>query len=107
MFEKSLGIKCSLSVPKEDQNYNCGPYSLQFISYILISLFLKRDVNKAFARVTGSKINQAAGYGLEIPCVYKFYEHKPYIGKLRTRPMELTGGLTEIIRKLITRHEFH
>ena len=49
---------------------------------IYLLLFLKRDVNKAFARVTGSKINRD---GLEIPwaCVYEFYGPKPYIDKLR------------------------
>ena len=30
----------------------------------VISLFLRRDVNKAFARVTGGKVNRRAGYGL-------------------------------------------
>ena len=37
----------------------------------IISLFLRRDVNKAFARVNGGKVNRGAGYGLEIQCVYK------------------------------------
>ena len=45
----------------------------------IISLFLRRDVNKAFARVTGGKENQRAGYGLEILCVYQFYGPKPYM----------------------------
>ena len=39
----------------------------------IISLFLLGDVNKAFARVTGGKVNRGAGYGLEIQCVYQFY----------------------------------
>ena len=30
--------------------------------------FLRRDVNNAFAEVTGQKVNRGAGYGLEIPC---------------------------------------
>ena len=47
------------------------------------SLFLRRDVNKAFARVTGGKVNRGVGYGLEIQCVYQFYGPKPYIDKLR------------------------
>ena len=48
------------------------PYNLAPI----ISLFLKRDVNKA---LVGEKVNRlslrGAGYGLEIPCEYarKFY----------------------------------
>ena len=50
---------------------------------LVISLFLRRDVNKAFARVTGGKVNRGAGYGLQIQCVYQFYEPKPYIDKIR------------------------
>ena len=34
-------------------------------------------------RVTGGKVNRGAEYGLEIPCVYQFYEPKPNIDKLR------------------------
>ena len=32
----------------------------------IISLFLKRDVNKAFARVTGGKVNRGAVRPLQI-----------------------------------------
>ena len=35
--------------------------------------FLRRDVNKAFAEVTGHKVNRGAGYGLEILCIYRLY----------------------------------
>ena len=41
--------------------------------------FLARDVNKAFAEVTGEKVNMGAGYGLEIPCVYCGYGPKTYV----------------------------
>ena len=27
--------------------------------------------NKAFAEITGAKVNSGAGYGLEVPCVYR------------------------------------
>ena len=40
-------------------------------------------MNKAFARVTGGKVNRGAGYGLEIQCVYQFYGPKPYVDKIR------------------------
>ena len=43
----------------------------------------RRDVNKAFARVAGGKVNGGAGYGLEIPCVYQFQGPKPCIDKLQ------------------------
>ncbi len=32
--------------------------------------FLTRDTCKAFAEVTGNRVNRGAGYGLEIPCTY-------------------------------------
>ena len=34
-----------------------------------VSNFLKKDTNKAFAKVVGEKVNRGAGYGLEIPFV--------------------------------------
>ena len=49
----------------------------------MLQKFLRREVTKAFVRVTGGKVNRGAGYGLEIPCVYQFYGPKPYIDKLR------------------------
>ena len=41
-----------------------------------ISQFLQRDVNKGFAEVTGHKVIRGAGYGLEIPVVYRLYIEK-------------------------------
>ena len=35
-----------------------------------VSHFLRRDMNKGFAEVTGGKVNRGAGYGLEVPCIY-------------------------------------
>lgn len=40
----------------------------------ILSKFLLRDLNKAFAEVTGSCINRGAGYGLEVPCIYCFMD---------------------------------
>ena len=34
--------------------------------------------------MTGPRVNRAAGYGLEIPCVYRFYGPKPYTDKVLT-----------------------
>ena len=39
----------------------------------LLSQFLRRDFNKGTCEVTGDKLNRGAGYGLEIPCVYRLY----------------------------------
>ena len=47
------------------------------------SQFLQRDVNKAFAEVTGGKVNRGGGYGLEVPCVYRLYGPKAYIEKMK------------------------
>ena len=45
--------------------------------------FLRRDVNKAFVEVTGPKVNRGAGYGLEIPCVYRLYGPPAYIQRMK------------------------
>ena len=37
-----------------------------------ISAFLMRE-NKAFAEITGAKVDRGAGYGPEVPCVYRLY----------------------------------
>ena len=51
--------------------------------------FLRRDVTKAFAEVTVTKVNRGAGNGLEIPCVYHLYGRPVYIDRMR----ELTDSL--------------
>ena len=48
-----------------------------------VSQFLRRDINKEFAQVTGDYINRGAGYGLELPCIYRFSGPEPYIRKLQ------------------------
>ena len=47
------------------------------------SQFLRREVNKAYAEVTGEKLNKGAGYVLEIPCLYRLYGPKVYIDKMK------------------------
>ena len=61
-------------------HYNLEPY---------LSLFLARDVHKAFTEVTGERENRGAGYGIEIPCVYHVYGPKTYVNKLK----ELTDSV--------------
>ena len=53
------------------------------------SVILIRDCNKGFVEVTGSEVNRGAGYGLEIPCVYRLYGPKAY-----------TDRITEIVKSL-------
>ena len=50
-----------------------------------------KRLDKAFAQVTGDKINRGAGYGLEVPCVYRLYGPKVYIDKMMK---ELVDTLT-------------
>ena len=57
-----------------------------------LSAFLRRDVNKAFAQVTGDKINRGAGYGLEVPCVYRLYGLK-HIDKMKELDTLTAAGL--------------
>ena len=69
----------AVAVFKEDQVVGHVPFNLA----PSISLFLKRDINKAFAKVVGEKVNRGAGYGLEIPCVDHLYGRKPYVDKMK------------------------
>ena len=69
----------AVAVMKEGRVVGHVPFNLAPI----ISLFLRRDVNKVFVRVTGGKVNRGAGYGLEMQCVYQFYGPKPYVDKIR------------------------
>ena len=50
---------------KEGQVVGHVPYNL----FPIVSLFLRRNVNKAFTRVTGEKVSRGAGHGLEILCI--------------------------------------
>ena len=45
------------------------------------SQFLMRNINKAFAEVMRMEVNRGAGYGQEVPCVYRLYGPKGYIEK--------------------------
>ena len=48
-----------------------------------MSAFLMRDMDKAFAEITGAKVNWEAGYGLEVPCVYRLYGPNIYVDKMK------------------------
>ena len=58
----------AVAVLKDGQVVGHIPYNLAPI----VEMFLRRDCNKGFAEVTGARINRGAGYGLEIPCKFKF-----------------------------------
>ena len=69
----------AVAIVKEDAVVGHVPYNIA----PRFSQFLRRDVNKAFAEVTGEKVNRGAGYGLEIPCVYRLYGPKVYIDRMK------------------------
>ena len=47
-----------------------------------MSAFFMRD-NKAFAEITEAKVNRGAGYGMEVPCVYRLYGPNVYVDKMK------------------------
>ena len=69
----------AVAVLNEDVIVGHMPYNLAPI----VERFLRREVNKGFAEVTGNRVNRGAGYGLEIPCVYHLYGPKAYCDKLK------------------------
>ena len=48
-----------------------------------VSFFLGKDGSVGFCEVTGAMVNRAAGFGLEIPCVYRFYGRLAHIERLK------------------------
>lgn len=54
-----------------------------------VSAFLTRPTNTAVAEITGSRVNRGGGYGLEVPCDYKFYAPKSYLSKLASICLKL------------------
>ena len=52
----------AVAVFREDQVVGHVPFNLA----PSISLLLRRDINKAFAKLVGEQVNREAGYGLEI-----------------------------------------
>ena len=77
----------SVAIMKDEEIVRHVPFNLTR----LISQFLQRDVNVGFVEVTGERVNQGAGYGVELPCKYRLYGPAPYINKLK----ELIAPLKE------------
>ena len=71
--------KHAVAVLNDDVILGHTPYNLA----PRFSQYLRREVNKAFAEVTGEKVNRGAGYGLEIPCVYRLHGPIVYIDKMK------------------------
>ena len=51
--------------------------------------FLSREGNYGTVKVTGSRVNRGAGYGLEIPCLYTLFGSTKYLQRLATLVDEL------------------
>ena len=69
----------AVAVMKEDIIVGHVPYNIASV----IFQFLRRDCNKGFVEVTGSKVNRGAGYGLEIPSTYRLYGPRPYTDRVQ------------------------
>ena len=70
--------RSAVSVQKDGETVGHIPFNISNA----VSHFLRREFNKGFAEVTGEMVNRGAGYGLEIPCIYRFYGPQPYVTKL-------------------------
>ena len=57
------------------------PYNL----VLLFSHFLAIEFNKGGVYVTGEKTNRGAGYGLEVPWIYRLYGLKAFVDRLKQK----------------------
>ena len=71
--------KLAVAIIKNGDVVGHVPYNLA----PTLSHFLNRDFNNAVAEVTGDCVNRGAGYGLEVPCIYRLYGSKAYLDKVR------------------------
>ena len=71
--------KSAVAIYNEGDVVGHVPYNISS----LLSNFLKRECNKGFVEVTGSRVNRGAGYGLEVPCIYRLYGPQPYIDRIQ------------------------
>ena len=53
--------------------------------------------SEAEVKVVGKAVNRGGGYGMEVPCIYKFQGHKIYV--------DLLKKLLDIDNNLSVRHE--
>ena len=73
--------KFAVAVVKQSDRTTVGhiPYNLAPI----VSPFFARDFNKAVAEVTGPRVNRVAGYGMEVPCIYRLYGRLRYVDRAK------------------------
>ena len=68
-----------MAIYKEGDVVGHVPYNISS----LMSNFLKRECNKGFVEVTGSLVNRGAGYGVEVPCIYRLNGPQAYIERIQ------------------------
>ena len=51
----------------------------------MIFHFLARSCNRGIAEIIGNKVNRGTGYGLKVPCVFRFYGTSNYPERLQKR----------------------
>ena len=75
---------------------------LLWVMFHLISLPAHLSFNKGFAEVTGETVNRGAGYRLEIPSVYRLYDPKVYVDKLKklVNSLKETGLVVIVVKYL-------
>ena len=82
--------QCAVAIKKSGGTVGHVPFNLAPV----VSAFLRRSSNKGLMEVTGNRVNQGAGYGLEVPCKYHFYGSTLYIARLKTIVLkQQTDGL--------------
>ena len=71
--------KSAVAIYKEGDVVGHVPYNISS----LLCNFLKRECNKGFVEITGSRVNCGTGYGLEVPCIYRLYGPQAYIERVQ------------------------
>ena len=71
----------AVAVKKLKIGRNVGHVPRGFSSAVFYCL--SRPCNSGVVEITGAKINRGAGYGLEVPCVYRFSGPENYLRRLK------------------------
>lgn len=78
--EENTHDRFAVAVQREGVVVGHIPFNLAPVA----SYFLEVEGNKGEVEVTGARVNRGAGYGLEIPCMYRFFGGKNYVKRLKT-----------------------
>ena len=46
---------------------------------------MAREFNKGSVYITGERTNRGAGYGLKVPCIYRLYDLKAFVNRLKQK----------------------